>query len=71
MKMMLDGIAENHTAAMLEPYLDAVATDVRPPSRTGLDLIDPGELRGSSPRSTARASRSTSTRSATARSGTP
>jgi predicted amidohydrolase YtcJ len=40
-KMMLDGVAENHTAAMLEPYLDGhgCATD-----ETGLDFIDPGEL---------------------------
>jgi predicted amidohydrolase YtcJ len=37
-KMMLDGVAENHTAAMLEPYLDhdGCATDV-----SGLDFIDP------------------------------
>jgi predicted amidohydrolase YtcJ len=40
-KMMLDGVAETHTAAMLEPYLDAdgCATD-----QTGLDFIDPAEL---------------------------
>ena len=40
-KMMLDGVAENHTAAMLEPYLDGCgcATGV-----SGLDFIDPGEL---------------------------
>jgi hypothetical protein len=40
-KMMLDGIAESHTAAMLEPYLDGhgCATD-----HTGLDFIDPHEL---------------------------
>jgi predicted amidohydrolase YtcJ len=40
-KMMLDGVAENHTAAMLEPYLDAAGcpTDV-----DGLDFIDPAEL---------------------------
>ncbi|HEY2687362.1 MAG TPA: amidohydrolase [Streptosporangiaceae bacterium] len=40
-KMMLDGIAESHTAAMLEPYLDGhgCATD-----HTGLDFIDPREL---------------------------
>jgi predicted amidohydrolase YtcJ len=37
-KMMLDGVAENHTAAMLEPYLDGhgCQTDV-----SGLDFIDP------------------------------
>jgi len=40
-KMMLDGVAENHTAAMLEPYLDGhgCATET-----TGLDFIDPDEL---------------------------
>jgi predicted amidohydrolase YtcJ len=40
-KMMLDGVAENHTAAMLEPYLDGsgCASD-----RRGLDFIDPNEL---------------------------
>jgi predicted amidohydrolase YtcJ len=40
-KMMLDGIAESHTAAMLEPYLDGhgCATD-----HSGLDFIDPDEL---------------------------
>jgi predicted amidohydrolase YtcJ len=40
-KMMLDGVAETHTAAMLEPYLDAdgCATEV-----TGIDFIDPAEL---------------------------
>ena len=40
-KMMLDGVAENHTAAMLEPYLDGhgCQTEV-----TGLDFIDPHEL---------------------------
>jgi predicted amidohydrolase YtcJ len=40
-KMMLDGVAENHTAAMLEPYLDSdgCQTDV-----DGLDFIDPGQL---------------------------
>ena len=40
-KMMLDGVAENHTAAMLEPYLDGAGcqSDV-----SGLDFIDPGQL---------------------------
>jgi predicted amidohydrolase YtcJ len=40
-KMMLDGVVENHTAAMLEPYLgvDDCAGD-----HTGLDFIDPDEL---------------------------
>ena len=42
-KMMLDGVAENHTAAMLEPYLDGhgCSTDV-----SGLDFIDPELLPG-------------------------
>ena len=40
-KMMLDGVAENHTASMLEPYLDdtGVPTDNR-----GIDFIDPYDL---------------------------
>lgn len=40
-KMMLDGVAENHTASMLEPYLgeDECTGDHR-----GLDFIDPDEL---------------------------
>jgi predicted amidohydrolase YtcJ len=40
-KMMLDGVAENHTAALLDPYLDAhgCATE-----NSGLDFIDPEEL---------------------------
>jgi predicted amidohydrolase YtcJ len=40
-KMMLDGIAENHTAAMLEPYLDGDGCST---GQAGLDFIDPGEL---------------------------
>ncbi len=40
-KMMLDGVAENHTAAMLEPYLDA---DGCATGQSGLDFIDPAEL---------------------------
>jgi predicted amidohydrolase YtcJ len=40
-KMMLDGIAENHTAAMLAPYLDH---DGCATGNSGLDFIDPGEL---------------------------
>jgi predicted amidohydrolase YtcJ len=39
--MMLDGIAENHTAAMLEPYL---GSDECGGDHTGLDFIDPDEL---------------------------
>src|SRR5258708_14918463 len=40
-KMMLHGGAENHTAAMLEPYLDGhgCATET-----SGLDFVDPDEL---------------------------
>ena len=40
-KMMLDGIVENHTAAMLAPYLDH---DGCATGNSGLDFIDPGEL---------------------------
>jgi predicted amidohydrolase YtcJ len=40
-KMMLDGVAETHTAAMLEPYLDA---DGCATEHAGLDFIDPAEL---------------------------
>jgi predicted amidohydrolase YtcJ len=40
-KMMLDGVAENHTAAMLEPYLDGDGCST---GQAGLDFIDPGEL---------------------------
>ena len=40
-KMMLDGIAESHTAAMLEPYLDG---DGCATEHSGLDFIDPDEL---------------------------
>ncbi|HKA97928.1 MAG TPA: amidohydrolase family protein [Streptosporangiaceae bacterium] len=42
-KMMLDGVAENHTAAMLEPYLDGDGCST---GQAGLDFIDPGELPG-------------------------
>jgi len=40
-KMMLDGVAENHTAAMLEPYqgIDECGGD-----HTGIDFIDPEGL---------------------------
>jgi predicted amidohydrolase YtcJ len=39
--MMLDGVAENHTAAMLEPYIDGAGcqTDI-----DGIDFIDPSLL---------------------------
>jgi predicted amidohydrolase YtcJ len=39
--MMLDGVAENHTAALLEPYLDGDGCST---GQAGLDFIDPGEL---------------------------
>jgi predicted amidohydrolase YtcJ len=42
-KMMLDGVAENHTAAMLEPYLDGHGGQT---GNAGLDFIDPGQLPG-------------------------
>jgi len=42
-KMMLDGVAENHTAAMLEPYLDAGGCSA---GESGIDFIDPAELPG-------------------------
>ncbi len=40
-KMMLDGVAENHTAAMLEPYQDGHGCDT---DHSGIDFIDPEEL---------------------------
>jgi predicted amidohydrolase YtcJ len=40
-KMMLDGVAENHTAAMLEPYLDGHGCSTE---TSGLDFIDAEEL---------------------------
>jgi predicted amidohydrolase YtcJ len=40
-KMMLDGVAENHTAAMLEPYTDGHGCSA---GHSGLDFIDPAEL---------------------------
>ncbi len=40
-KIMLDGVAENHTAAMLEPYLDGHGCST---GHSGLDFIDPEEL---------------------------
>ena len=44
-KMMLDGVAENHTAAMLEPYLDGDGCAAGR-SGSGIDFIDPAELPG-------------------------
>jgi hypothetical protein len=40
-KMMLDGVAENHTAALLDPYLDH---DGCQSGNHGIDFIDPAEL---------------------------
>ncbi len=40
-KLMLDGVCENHTAALLGPYLDGAGN---PTDNTGLDFIDPERL---------------------------
>jgi predicted amidohydrolase YtcJ len=40
-KMMLDGVAENHTAALLDPYYDGHGCQTE---NSGLDFIDPREL---------------------------
>jgi hypothetical protein len=40
-KLMLDGVLENYTGALLEPYLDAAG---RATANTGIDLIDPDRL---------------------------
>jgi predicted amidohydrolase YtcJ len=40
-KLMLDGVCENFTASMLEPYLDEHA---RPGTNHGIDMIDPERL---------------------------
>ena len=40
-KLLLDGIAENFTAAMLDPYLDGAGT---PTHNSGIDFIDPEVL---------------------------
>lgn len=40
-KLMLDGVCENHTAALLEPYLDPGGSASL---NTGLDFVEPGEL---------------------------
>lgn len=40
-KLMLDGVCENFTAAMLHPYLDP---EGRSTDNTGVDFIDPEEL---------------------------
>jgi predicted amidohydrolase YtcJ len=40
-KLMLDGVAENFTASVLDPWLD---DEGRPTDNHGIDFIDPGEL---------------------------
>ena len=46
-KMMLDGVAENHTAALLEPYLDGDRDGCAAGrSGSGIDFIDPAQLPG-------------------------
>ncbi len=42
-KLMLDGVLENYTGALLEPYLDA---EGRPTTNRGIDFIDPATLAG-------------------------
>ena len=42
-KLMLDGVLENYTAALLEPYLDA---EGRPTANRGIDFVDPAALAG-------------------------
>jgi predicted amidohydrolase YtcJ len=42
-KLMLDGVLENSTGALLDPYLDR---DGRPTANAGIDFIDPARLAG-------------------------
>ncbi|CAN5636406.1 amidohydrolase [soil metagenome] len=42
-KMMLDGVAENFTASMVQPYLDRCGHSS---GRSGVDFVDPRELPG-------------------------
>jgi predicted amidohydrolase YtcJ len=42
-KIMQDGVAENFTAGMTSPYLDACG---HPTANSGLSMVDPVELRG-------------------------
>jgi hypothetical protein len=42
-KLMLDGVVENFTARMIDPYLDGVG---RSTGNTGMDFVDPAELPG-------------------------
>ena len=46
-KLMLDGIVENYTAALLEPYLDASG---KATANSGIDFIEAAELREIVPR---------------------
>lgn len=46
-KIMADGVAENFTAAMLEPYLDACGHSHL---GSGIEFVDPGVLREAVPR---------------------
>src|SRR5690606_26138037 len=46
-KIMADGVAENFTAAMLEPYLDACG---HVHLGSGIEFVDPGVLREAVPR---------------------
>ncbi len=41
-KIMQDGVAENYTAAMLEPYLDATG---KPTANSGISFVDPAALK--------------------------
>ena len=40
-KMMIDGVAENYTASMLEPYLDDTG---EPTDNRGIDFVEPDDL---------------------------
>ena len=42
-KLMLDGVCENFTALMLEPYLDATG---RPTDNHGIEMLDPSTVPG-------------------------
>jgi predicted amidohydrolase YtcJ len=42
-KLMLDGVLENFTGALLEPYLDSAG---RPTPGSGLDFVEPARLAG-------------------------
>jgi predicted amidohydrolase YtcJ len=42
-KIMTDGVCENYTASVLEPYLDGQG---RPTGNRGIDFVDPEQLKG-------------------------